>query len=212
MYAYLQKGDYANAKKELDYLESIDEVSPVTFKVAYAFAAIPARYALERKQWNEAAGLQLHQANVQWEKFPWQKAIYHFAKSLGYAHINKLDSAQQQLAILKSLYDILASDKNKALEAAQVAVQIKASEAWIEFKKNNKEKAIELMTAAADMEDATEKHPVTPCAVIPARELLGEMLLEMNKRALAREAFALDLKIHPNRRNGLSGLDMTQEK
>ena len=106
---------------------------------------------------------------------------------------------------MKSLYDKLGKEKNKALEAAQVMVQIKASEAWIQYKKGNNDKALELMRAAADMEDATEKHPVTPGAVIPARELLGEMLLEMNKPSLALEAFELDLKTHPNRRNGLSG-------
>ena len=68
------------------------------------------------------------------------------------------------------------------------------------------------MTSAADMEDATEKHPVTPCAVIPARELLGELLLEMNKPELAREAFELDLKIHPHRLNGLQGLAKASQR
>ncbi|MFI5130396.1 MAG: hypothetical protein ACHQFX_10415, partial [Chitinophagales bacterium] len=180
VYSYLQKGDYTHAKEQLAYLEKINEVSPMTFKVAYAFAAIPARYALERKDWQEAARLRLPTANVPWEKFPWQKAIYHFAKSLGYVHTNKTDSAQKELALLESIYEVLSKEKNKALEAAQVAVQIKATGAWIEYKKGNNEKAIELMKAAADMEDATAKHPVTPCAVIPARELLGDMFLEMN--------------------------------
>jgi hypothetical protein len=92
------------------------------------------------------------------------------------------------------------------MEAAQVAIQIKASEAWLEYKQGNNDKALELMRAAADMEDAMEKHPVTPGAVIPARELLGEMLLEMNKSSLAHEAFEQDLKTHPNRRNGLNGI------
>ena len=96
--------------------------------------------------------------------------------------------------------------RNKTLEAAEVAIQIKVSEAWIEFKKGNQEKALELMKAAANTEDAMEKHPVTPGAVIPARELLGEMLLEMNQPSLALEAFEQNLKIHPNRRNGLNGL------
>jgi tetratricopeptide (TPR) repeat protein len=212
VYSYLQKGDYSHAKQQLDYLQKINEVSPVTFKVAYAFAAIPARYALERKEWKEAAGLQLQMANVPWEKFPWQKAIFHFAKSMGYVHLNKIDSAQTELATLKSLYVALTKDKNTVLEAAQVAVQVKATEAWIEHKLGNAEKAIELMTSAADMEDATEKHPVTPCAVIPARELLGDMLLEMDKPALALRAFELDLKIHPNRLNGLQGLNAASQQ
>ena len=206
VYAYLQKKDDKLAKQYLDYLYSITETEPVTFKVAYAYAAIPARYALERKEWKEAASLQLFPANFPWNKFPWQKAIIHFARLLGNVHLNNVNAAQKGLDTIKILYDTLSGQKNKSSEIAQVAVQIKAAEAWIEFKKGNKEKALELMRAAAAAEDAMEKHPVTPCAVIPTRELLGEMLLEMNKPALALEAFQEDLKLHPNRRNGLIGI------
>ena len=206
IYAYLQKKDDKLAKQELDYLQSINEVEPVTFKVAYAFAAGPARYALERKNWKEAATLQLHPANFPWDQFPWQKAIFHFARLLGNVHGNNLPAAEKDLDTLKILYNALNGRENKANEAAQVLIQIKASEAWIEFKNGNDENALELMKAAANSEDATEKHPVTPCAVIPARELLGDMLLEMNRPSLAVEAFEYDLKRHPNRRNGLLGL------
>jgi len=212
VYAYLQKKEDKSAKQQLDYLQTINEVSPVNFKVAYAFAAIPARYALERKNWKEAAELQLHPSNFPWEKFPWQKAIIHFAKLLGHIHLNKLEAAENELDTLRSLYDKLSKEKNQSLEAAQVAVQIKTSEAWIEYKHGNNDKALELMRTAADMEDGTEKHPVTPGAVIPARELLGELLLEMNKSSLALEAFEQDLKIHPNRRNGLYGAAIASGK
>ena len=206
VYAYLQKREDSLAKQQVDYLETINEVYPANFKVAYAFAAIPARYALERKNWKEAADLQLHSTSFPWEKFPWQEAIIHFAKVLGNVHLNKPETAEEELQILRSLYDKLGKDQNKSLEAAQVMVQIKASEAWIQYKRGNNDKALELMRAAADMEDAMEKHPVTPGSVIPARELLGEMLLEMKKPSLALEAFELDLKKNPNRRNGLSGV------
>ncbi|HMD00523.1 MAG TPA: hypothetical protein VKH37_10230, partial [Ferruginibacter sp.] len=212
VYSYLQKGDTAHAKQQLGYLQSIHEVNPVNFKVAYAYAAIPARYALERKQWKEAANLQLPVANVEWAKFPWQNAIFHFAKLLGYIHTNQIDLAEKEYATLVSLNETLNKDRNKTTEAAQVQVQLKASEAWLSYKKGNNEKAIELMQAAADMEDATEKHPVTPCAVIPARELLAELFLEMNNPALAHEAFEQDLKIHPNRLNGLTGLTVSAQK
>ena len=212
VYAYLQKKDDASAKQQLDYLESIHVVSPANFKVAYAFAAIPARYALERKDWKMASGLQLHAANFSWDNFPWQEAIVHFAKLLGYVHLNNLNNAEQQLILLKTLYQKLLTQKNKAIEAAQIDVQIKTSEAWIELKKNNKQGAKELMIAAADKEDAMEKHPVTPGSVLPARELLGEMLLELNEPILAIEAFEKDLKINPNRRNGITGLNIAKQK
>ena len=212
VYAYLQKKDDASAKQQLDYLESIHEVSPANFKVAYAFAAVPARYALERKDWKMAAGLQLHEANFSWDNFPWQEAIIHFAKLLGNVHLNNLNNAEKELNQLKTLYQNLLTQKNNAIEAAQVDVQIKTSEAWIELKKNNKQKAKELMIAAADKEDAMEKHPVTPGSVLPARELLGEMLLELSEPALAIEAFEEDLKINPNRRNGMIGLNSARQK
>jgi hypothetical protein len=206
VYAYLQKKKDELARQYVDYLATINEVYPANFKVAYAFAAVPARYALERKDWKQAAALQLHVANFSWENFPWQEAIVHYAKLLGNVHLDKLEEANKELSILKLLYDKLSKLKDKSMEAAQVAVQIKASEAWLEYKRGNNNKALELMRSAAAMEDAMEKHPVTPGAVIPARELLGEMLLKMNKPSLALEAFQQDLKTHPNRRNGLNGV------
>jgi len=211
-YAYLQKKENALAKQQLDYLQTFNEVYPVNFKVAYAFAAIPARYALERKDWKQAAELNIHPANFPWDKFPWQNAITHFARVMGYVHLNNINGAEKELDTLKMAYEKLKDQKNKALEAAQVAVQIKAAEGWIEYKKGNDEKALALMKSAADAEDATEKHPVTPGPVIPARELLGELFLEMNRPGLALTAFEQDLKLHPNRHNGLIGLTMAKEK
>lgn len=212
VYAYLQKKDDASAKQQLDYLESINKVSPANFKVAYAFAAAPARYALERKDWKMASELQLHSANFSWKDFAWQEAITHFAKLLGYVHLNNLRDAEKELDQLKALHQHLLTQKNKAMEAANVEVQIKASEAWIELRKGNKQKAKALMIAAADKEDGMEKHPVTPGSVLPAREMLGEMLLELNEPALAVEAFEKDLKINPNRRNGMIGLNLAKQK
>jgi hypothetical protein len=212
VYAYLQKKDDASAKQQLDYLAGINKVIPANFKVAYAFAAVPSRYALERKDWKMASELQLHSANFSWKDFPWQEAIIHFARSLGYVHLNNLTDAEKELDQLRTLHQNLLTQKNKSSEAAHVDVQIKASEAWIELKKGNKQKAKELMVAAADKEDAMEKHSVTPGSVVPARELLGEMLLELNEPALAIDAFEKDLKINPNRRNGMIGLNSAKQR
>jgi tetratricopeptide (TPR) repeat protein len=205
VYAYLQKGDDEPARAQVDYLRSFTEVSPVNFKVAYAFAAVPARYVLERKKWSDAATLEIHPPNFPWEKFPWQEAITHFARLLGMVHTGDLDNARSELQKLKSLNAKLEDAKDKAQEAAQVAIQIKASEAWIELRSGNNNKALEFMAAAADMEDRMEKHPVTPGEIIPARELLAEMLLEMNKPGLALESFEQVLKTHVNRFNAVYG-------
>ena len=212
VYGYLQKKNYDSAKLQLDYLKTITEVYPVNFKVAYAFAAIPARFALERKDWKMAASLGLYPQHFPWKQFPWQEAIIHFARAMGDVHLNKLDDASKELEQLRSLHQVLSAQKNKAFEAAHIDVQAKTTEAWIEMKKGNKQKATELMMTAADKEDAMAKHPVTPCSVIPARELLGEMLLEMNDYASATEAFEQSLKLNPNRLNGINGLEIAKHK
>ena len=211
VYAYLQKGDDEQARQQADYLQSIHEVDGINFKTAYAFAAIPARYALERKMWKEAAALSLHPTDFPWEKFPWQESIVHFARVIGAVHLNNVKEAKTELENLKSLYDKLVKQIDKKQESAQVAIQIKTSEGWIEYKLRNNEKALAMMQEAADMEDGTEKHPVTPGEVIPARELYAEMLLEMNKPDLALENFELDLKTHSNRFSGLYGAAMAAE-
>ena len=212
VYAYLQEKRYDEAKQQLDYLKTITDVYPVNFKDAYAFAAIPARFALERKDWKMASELQLHPANFPWKDFPWQEAIIHYAKALGFAHLDKLSEAEKKLNTLKLLYQLLSNKKNKAIEAAHVEVQIESAEAWIEFAKGNKQKARELMMTAAAKEDALEKHPVTPGSVLPARELLGEMLLDLREYKLAEEAFEEDLRVNPNRSNGIEGLKKARGK
>jgi len=212
LYAYLQKGDDGHAKEQMDYLKTIKEVHPVNFKVLYAFAAMPGRYFLEKRMWKEAAAMEISPADFPWEKFSWQKAIIHFTRVLGSVHIDKIKEAKMELDNLKALHNILSKQKNMSSEVAQVAVQINASEAWINYKEGNNNEALKLMTAAADMEDATEKHPVTPGEIIPARELLGDLLLEMNRPALALEAYKSVLKTHPNRLNGLYGAGVAAQK
>jgi tetratricopeptide (TPR) repeat protein len=211
VYAYLQKSAVDSAKEQCDYLKTINEVYPEDFKVAYAFAAIPSRYLLENKMWKDAAHLETHPLDFPWQKFPWQEAIIHFTRLLGSVHIGNIDSAESELKKLQSIHDILATEKDM-YKATQVQIQITASEAWILFKEGKNDKALELMNNAAAMEDATEKHPVTPGEVIPARELLGDMLMQMNHPAKALEAYQEDLKTHPNRFNGLYGAAVAAEK
>ena len=97
VYAYLQKAENKLAKQQYDYLKTIYEVYPVNFKDAYAFAAIPSRYLLENKMWKDAAALEIHPANFPWEKFPWQRAIFHFTRLLGSVHTGNLDSSKAEL-------------------------------------------------------------------------------------------------------------------
>ena len=211
MYAYLQKGDNVRAKEQLDYLKTIDVVTPTNFKVAYAFAAMPSRYYLENKRWNEAASLVVASPNFQWKEFPWQGAIIHFTRALGSVQIGKLDAARAELKSLKDIHATFVKQKNP-YNASQVQIQVKAAEAWINFKEGKYNEALTLMHDAADMEDNTQKHPVTPGEVLPARELLGDMLLQMNQPDKALQAYEQSLKKHPNRFNSLYGAGVAAEK
>jgi tetratricopeptide (TPR) repeat protein len=211
VYAYLQKGENGLAKQQYDYLKTIHEVYPVSFKDAYAFAAIPTRYFLENKMWKEAAGMEILPANFPWQKFPWQKAITHFARLLGSVHIGEMNSARAELKNLNTIYDTLINQKD-LYKANQVLIQIKTGEAWMLLEERKINEAFQLMNMAAGMEDKTEKSPVTPGEVIPAKELLADMLLQLNKPAEALEAYEADLKKHPNRFNGLYGAGLTGEK
>jgi len=204
VYGYLQKGDDHHAKEQWDYLKTIANVSPVNFKVAYAFAAIPSRYLLENRLWDEAAGLRVWPANFPWKDYPWQEAIVHFTRLMGSVHIGRMDSAKAELASLNRIHDTLTEQKD-AYKANQVLIQIRMSEAWMALKEGKTKDALAAMEFAADMEDKTGKHPVTPCEVLPARELLGDMLLELKMPGKALEAYKADLDKHRNRYNGLYG-------
>jgi hypothetical protein len=204
VYAYLQQGRDDMAKAQLDYLRTIEAVSPMNNKDAYTFASIPTRYALERKDWKAAADLQLTPTNFPWDKFAWERSIISFGRLLGKIHTGQADSTKSDLEDLKANHAELL-EKTKAYEAKQVEIQIKSSEAWLQFASGNKVEAITLMTEAADLEDATDKHPVTPGEVVPARELLADMFMEMGEFSKALEAYEADLKRHSGRLNGLYG-------
>ncbi|MEO7394484.1 MAG: hypothetical protein ABIU11_06030, partial [Chitinophagaceae bacterium] len=176
VYAYLQKGQNNLAKEQLKYLENIKEVHPANFKVAYAYAAIPSRFYLENKKWAEAATLQVQPSNFSWINFPWQLAIIHFTRLMGAAHLGNIKNANNELKNLKALYDTLQKQKD-FYKGKQVAIQIKTGEAWIMFASGKINAGISLMKEGAAMEDAIEKHTVTPGEVLPARELLADMLL-----------------------------------
>lgn len=207
VYAYLQQARDEEALEQVKYLATIGDVFPLNNKDAYTFAASPARYALERRNWDEAAGLELNPKNFPWDDYPWERSIIIFGRILGAVHRHKLDAAEEDLAALQVSHAKLIGQGN-SYEATQVLIQIRSSEAWIRFAEGKKEEAVRLMTEAAEMEDATEKAPVTPGEVIPARELLGDLLMEMGEFSSALKAYEADLDRHQGRFNGLYGAAM----
>lgn len=212
VYAYLQTGNNKLAYEQYDYLKTFKEIFPPNFKIAYTAAAIPARLAVENKNWKEAANIVLPQElEINWDKFPWQASLLHFAKALGNIHINNLESAQNELDLLRSFEHELITLED-AYKANQVAIQIRTIEAWMQLKKGNNGEAVSLMTTAADMESKTSKHPVTPGEILPADELLADMLLALNKPQEALTAYEVNLDRRPNRFNGIYGAAMAAKQ
>ncbi|WP_281541395.1 tetratricopeptide repeat protein [Maribacter aestuarii] len=205
VYAYLQTGNNVQAIEQYEYLKSFQKIFPENFKIAYTAAAIPTRIALENKNWEAAAKIELLQnLGLAWENFPWQKALLHFGKALGAIHTNDLKSAQEQLDLLISFEKELLTMQD-AYKANQVAIQIKTINAWLQLKNGNNKQAIAQMMDAADMESKTSKHPVTPGEILPADELLADMHLAIGNPIDALTAYELNLKRRPNRFNGLYG-------
>jgi tetratricopeptide (TPR) repeat protein len=208
VYAYLQKGDNANAELQYTLIKERKTFFPMTITAAiYPITAIPARLALENRNWKQAAQLELQEIDIEWEGFPWQKAIHHFARALGASHTKDFNAADQEIEVLKQLHqDLIAqNDLTKSIQIKQVEIQIKTSQAWLSFRKNKVKNGLALMKEAVEIERNTSKHPVTPGDVLPAIELLGDMLLELNKPTEALEAYEENLVGHPNRFNGIYG-------
>ncbi len=211
VYAYLQRGDDDAVKAQVAKLSTFGEVYPSNAKVAYSVAAIPARYAVERKDWKAASALELGGLNIPWEKCQWEKSNITFARVLGDVHEGKLKNAVAELDTLRSVQKRL-SDAGDGYKANLVLIQVKAAEAWIKFGQGDKTDAIALMAEAADIEDKTEKHPVTPGEIIPARELLGDMYMETAQYDKALEAYKVSLERHAGRFNSLFGAGVAAEK
>lgn len=205
VYGYLQMGDNQKAAEQLKEMQAVQDVFPKDhFAATYALTAMPVRMALENKNWDQASKLELPTINFPWENLHWEKAMLHFGKALGYSHTNNIPSAENELASLEMLHQSLL-DSKEAYKAGQVNVQIHSAKAWIELAKGNKDNALVLMETAAKLEGETSKHAVTPGEVLPADELLGDMLLALNKPKEALEAYEINLKGHPNRFNGVYG-------
>lgn len=206
VYAYLQKGDNKNANEQYQYMKTMYKLHPFNIAgIAITFADIPARMVLENKKWKDAANLEWHDSELKWDSFPKQKSILHFTRALGAARTNDFILAENEIEILKTLeQELLGNDDKRVARFSLIVMRrIKIAQAWVHLANENNEKALVLMKEAADMEDATKKR--APAEVIPARELLADMLLELNNSTEALEMYEISLKRNPNRFNGIYG-------
>jgi hypothetical protein len=193
VYAYLQLGQDAKAKSVVDDMMTVKGFTETFLPGPYALAISPARYAIDRGDWKAAAALQVRPSPL-----PQVQAITYFARAIGAARSGDPEAAKPDIAKLDELRNKLRDAKD-AYWSEQVDIQQKVASAWVLYAEGKYDEALGAMSAAADAEDKTEKHPVTPGVPKPARELYGVMLLERGKGPDALAAFEATLKKEPNR-------------
>ena len=198
-YALLQMGKEQQARELRDESNAIKKLG-FNFLGSYTgLAAVPARYALERQAWNEAAALE-----PRGSQFPQAEAITHFARAMGSARSRSLAASDQEIGKLKELRAALEK-ANQSYWAEQVEIQMVAASAWIAQERGEKADALKFMRAAADLEDNSEKHIAMENRLYPMRELLGDLLLEQQQSAAALKEYEASLQSTPNRLRGLYG-------
>ena len=198
-YAYLQLGRDGDAAASIEEARTVIDVNPAVMPIGYALAAMPARYAVERGMWQEAAMLEPRRS-----RFAFTDAITWFAKSLGAARSGDLAMAERGASELGQTAAALKAAKNDYW-ASEVAVQHQAALAWIAYARGQRDAGLALMRAAAAMEDGSEKSAVSPGRLVPARELLGDMLLQSGLPAEALAEYERSQLRDPNRLRSLHG-------
>ena len=205
IYAYLQKGADEKAAAQLKRLRGTERLEP-TFKTAFHLASTQARHALERRAWGEAMSLVPREAaTLDWDRFLWPEAVTWFARGLGAVRQGELDEARRADKRLRELEDA-AKKTGEELFARTIGVLGLEVQAWLAHAEQAKESSLRLMREATRLEEATPKHSVTPGPTLPARELLGDLLLEQKRPAEALAAYKRSLELYPQRFNSLLGV------
>jgi len=206
-YAYLQMGDHDGARKVLEEAAAAKTFDEPNFAAGFALAAIPARWALERRDWKAAAELEPPAADLPWDRFPYAPAMTHFARALGAARLGQLDGSRSAIGEIEKIHATLVKSPVPGPYdwAGQVGSMRLAAAAWLAYAHGRKDEALTTARAAAELEEKVGKYPVTPGALLPARELYGDMLLESGRREEALAAYDAALRDAPNRFNSLHG-------
>jgi tetratricopeptide (TPR) repeat protein len=198
-YAYLQLARDGDARRTWDEARTLTGINPARATAPYALAAMPARYAVERGDWPAATKLEPSTS-----KFPFTEAMTHFARALGAARSGDPAAAQKDVERTAALRDELRAARSDYW-ANEVEVMRLASLAWIALAQTKSDDALALMRQAADIEDKSEKNIVTPGRLLPARELLGDMLRELKRPAEALKEYEASQQRESNRYRGLYG-------
>lgn len=198
-YAYLQTGDDEHAKAIVGEVASFKPMTPEVQASAYAFAAIPARYYFETRHFSAAKDLAPRSS-----AYPEFDAIIFLARAVGHADVEDVPAAKADIAKMSEIHDAV-SKKGDAYAAEQVQIMILEASAWSLFAEKKSEEALDSLRKAAAMEDATDKLPVSPGNLLPAREMLGDLLRTLDHPDEALKEYEVSMKTTPNRLNGLYG-------
>jgi tetratricopeptide (TPR) repeat protein len=204
IYGFLQQGDDEKARAQLNRLLATARLEP-TFKTAFHLVATQARYALERGAWDEAARLTPRQpTTLNWDRFTWPEGIVQFARGLGAARSGNLSEARTAAARLEVL-EAATRTAGENLFARNIRILGLELAAWLAHLDGRRDSSVTLMREAASLEASTPKHAVTPGPILPAEELLGDLLMEQQQPGPARVAYEQALDSYPRRFNGLLG-------
>lgn len=206
VYAYLQRGEEGKAQAIVNEVRSMPRSKNESLTTAYAFAAIPARYLAERHRWTEVMALPAVPG-----RHPYTEAVTYFTRAVGAARSHRIVEAMGEVEVLQSVRDSLTAPKDEYWRN-QVEVLLQTAAAWVEYLDGKHERALLHMRTAADLEDSLEKHPMSPGPIIPARELLGDLLLDMGEPKAAFVEFEKSLQAAPNRFNSLYGAARSAER
>lgn len=204
VYAHLQRGEDDKARAVMEEVLSRQGYQP-SFISAFHLAAMPARYAVERRDWERAAAIEPQTpAEIPWDKFAWPEALSWAARGLGAAYQGDLEQARQAEARLAALRDGAEAVGEKGF-ANYIEIDRLILAGRIAQAQGDGDVALASVERAAQLEDSMEKHPVSPGALLPSREALGELLLELDRPGEALEAFRSSQEVWPGRYRTLLG-------
>jgi hypothetical protein len=204
VYAYLQQAKDQTAQRVLQEMAAIESLDEHQFAAAYAYAAAPARWALERHDWESAASLELAPAWFPWSRFRNVEALSLYARAIGAARAGRLETARAALSGIDAIRASLGASRDYDWSGS-IGAQYEAAAALVKYAEGAADEGIKALRAAADREDAIDKHPVTPGALLPVREMLADLLLERGDAPGALREYEAVLKTAPGRFNAMAG-------
>lgn len=211
VYAYLQQGKDKSARKALEEMENITRLDENQFAAAYAFAASPARWTLERHDWRAAAVLEIKPAWFPWNRFRNAEALVHYARAIGAARAGDVAAARRSNDEIAAIRRAMPAARDYDWSGS-IGVQSEAATAMIALAEGKKNEGLRLLRLAADHEDAIDKHPVTPGALLPVREMLADVLLENAAAPEALKEYEAVLQTAPRRLNATAGAAKAADK